>query len=308
MVIDHSTTTAKAAGHSGGKRGKGGDILYRWGNPKNYGRGTSADQKLFQQHNAKWIKTGLPRQGDVMVFNNGVGRPGPTYSSVEIIKLPLLSDSSYDMVPMQPYGPSSSYWAYPAQPDTTFYSATMGSAQMQPNGNILICEASTGALTEVDSSGTEVWRYVSPLIPSGALSQNSTGNNGVFEIKRYSNEFPGLLAHVLTPGLPVELNPLPYNCTIFPTVGIPDISQGINFRISPNPAHTRLTVIMNTQYAQRWSVQLRDVTGRIAVSREYYSYPGLNSYALDVSALPKGVYLLQLTSSRNKDQRTVVIE
>ena len=42
-VIDHSTTTAEAAGHYGGNSGKGGDILYRWGNPQVYGRGTAAD-------------------------------------------------------------------------------------------------------------------------------------------------------------------------------------------------------------------------------------------------------------------------
>ncbi len=35
-VIDHSTTTAEAAGHSGGNSGKGGDLLYRWGNPEAY--------------------------------------------------------------------------------------------------------------------------------------------------------------------------------------------------------------------------------------------------------------------------------
>jgi len=30
-VIDHSTTTAEAASHSGGNSGMGGDLMYRWG-------------------------------------------------------------------------------------------------------------------------------------------------------------------------------------------------------------------------------------------------------------------------------------
>ena len=78
-IIDHGTTSAEAARHKGGRRGKGGDLLYRWGNPISYRAGTKADQRLFAQHDAHWIPKGYPGAGHVLVFNNGGGRPAGNY-------------------------------------------------------------------------------------------------------------------------------------------------------------------------------------------------------------------------------------
>ena len=75
-VVDHATTSEQAAGPSG-------DLLYRWGNPRAYGRGTEADQRLFLQHDVHWIEAGRPGAGNLMSFNNGARRPGGNYSSVD---------------------------------------------------------------------------------------------------------------------------------------------------------------------------------------------------------------------------------
>jgi hypothetical protein len=67
-ILDHSPTTEEARGSSGGRSGRGGELLYRWGNPKVYGRGVEADKQLFGQHNVLWIPDGWKNAGHLTVF------------------------------------------------------------------------------------------------------------------------------------------------------------------------------------------------------------------------------------------------
>ena len=91
MVIDHGITRTQAATHAGGRYGKGGDILYRWGYAQQYDRGTGNDRKLYQQHHTHWIEPGLPSAGNILIFNNGLGRG---YSSVDEIVPPASSSGA----------------------------------------------------------------------------------------------------------------------------------------------------------------------------------------------------------------------
>jgi hypothetical protein len=160
-VIDHSTTTAEAAGHTGGNSGKGGDLLYRWGNPEAYRAGTSSDRKLFSQHDASWIQSGCPGAGNILVFNNGLNRPSGHYSTIDEIAPPVNDTGGYYLTPGSAYGPAAQIWVYVANPPTSFYSGHLSGAQRLPDGNTLVCSGEPGKFFEVTPAGATVWEYTS---------------------------------------------------------------------------------------------------------------------------------------------------
>ncbi|MBN1851637.1 MAG: aryl-sulfate sulfotransferase [Pirellulales bacterium] len=162
-VIDHSTTTAEAAGHTGGRRGKGGDLLYRWGNPRAYRAGTHRDQQLFAQHDAHWIPQGLPGAGNLLVFNNGRGRPDGDYSSVDKITPPVDPQGRYACKPGEAYGPEKPVWSYTASKKADFFASLISGAQRLPNGNTIICAGDRGMIFEVTPQKEVVWKYINPI-------------------------------------------------------------------------------------------------------------------------------------------------
>jgi len=209
-VIDHSTTSAEAASHAGGNSGKGGDLLYRWGNPQAYRAGTVDDQEFIGQHDARWIDPGSPGAGNIMVFNNGLGRPEGNYSTVDVIVPPVDGLGNYTPpAPGEPFGPVAVDWMYIADPPENFYSGSLSGAERLPNGNTLICSGSSGEFFEVTLDGEIVWRYVNPMRPIGPLTQGEApANNIVFRVVRYAPDYPGLAGRDLTPGAPLELYPV----------------------------------------------------------------------------------------------------
>jgi hypothetical protein len=237
-IIDHSTTTAQAASHSGGKYGKGGDLLYRWGNPVAYNKGSKANQKLFYQHNAHWIPKGLKDAGDIMIFNNGLSR-SPSFSSVEIITPDVSSAGVYKTT--IPYGPTAFKWSYKDSVPTNFYSPFVSGAQRLPNGNTLICSGNQGRFFEVGDKNTIVWQYINPVVEQDViLTDGQTAySNEVFRAVYYSDTFSGFKNKSLTPKGPIEKNSYAYSCTlIIPDVTPPNTTSFIPAKASKNVAIT----------------------------------------------------------------------
>ena len=208
-IIDHSTTTEEAASHSGGNSGKGGDILYRWGNPEAYGAGTPEDQQLFGQHDVQWIQEGRPGAGDLSLFNNGNGR-SIGYSSVDVISPPL-SNGEYVIVPGSAWGPAAPTWTW--DQGTDMYGTSISGAERLENGNTLVTWGQRGTFYEVNLEGEIVWKYINPVIGNGPMNQGETipqgqnvnsQQNTVFKTHRYNSSFPGFVGKDMTPGDYIE--------------------------------------------------------------------------------------------------------
>jgi hypothetical protein len=210
-VIDHSTTTEEAAGHTGGNSGMGGDLLYRWGNPQTYDRGAAGDQKLFGPHDTQWIPPGHAGAGRLLVYNNGSDRPVLEYSTVDEIDPPVDEWGNYSIGSGVPFEPADPIWQYSSDPPEDFYSELISGTQRLPNGNTLIIEGNPGRLFEVTPEGTIVWQYVNPINSSGPIPQGANpGNNDVFKARRYAPDFPGFAGKDMTPGDPLENFERPY--------------------------------------------------------------------------------------------------
>lgn len=277
-VIDHSTTTEQAAGHTGGRSGKGGDILYRWGRPSNYR--APGSQVFNVVHSGCWIPDSVPGGGHIMAFNN---REGTNSSIVVELVPPVDSSGNYSFTPGTSYAPDSPIWTYSA---SGFYSNHLGGCQRLPNGNTIISESTSGNLFEVTSAGTVVWNYS----PGGEIVR----------VLRYGYNYPGLIGLV---GIG-ENN----------TSGIPENFELMqNY---PNPFNPVTTISYNLPKTSEVTIKIYDMLGnevktlvnKVTKNAGSYniSWDGLNDQGMNASS---GVYFYKLvTSGFNKTLKMILMK
>ena len=279
-IIDHSTTTAEAASHSGGIYGKGGDLLYRWGNPQAYKQGDENDQKLFGQHNPHWIPNGLLDEGKIILFNNGIHLTTP-HSEINIISPPTSAPGIYIKNSTTSFGPENPEYTYTSAIYTDFYSPILSSAQRLPNDNILICEGTSGRFFEIDNNNVIVWEYINPISSGTILTQGETpSSNNVFRAKKYALNYAGFANKDLTPGDPIEIDFDISNCN---TLSTPKMNLS-SINAYPNPVKNMLSFDSNDLIKK---IEIFNSIGKKVITQ-------FNKNKVDFSNITKGVYHVKI--------------
>ncbi len=301
LVIDHSTTTEEARGHTGGRYDQGGDILYRWGNPQNYRAGDSTDRRFYGLHDTRWVAAGLPGAGHITVFNNGFRRPGGSFSSVDEFVPACDSLGNYPRpTPGNPFGPESLYWQYGSPTQSDFFSRHIGGAHRLPNGNTLICEGDDARFWEVTPDSQVVWLYRNPVTDTTPINQGDTfpasgpiGRlNMTFRVERYAPDYAGLQGQDLTPGYPVELYTTKQHVSVKETP--PAGSAPVGLSVSPNPFGPLARISFNLPRAVTAKLGIYSVDGRLVRTLPAVSGSIWNGVDNTGNRVGRGVYYCRL--------------
>jgi hypothetical protein len=293
FIIDHSTTTLEAASSSGGLYGKGGDFLWRWGNPEVYNQGTFADRKLGRQHDIKWITEG-PFEGKMSVFSNEGYGNNISASSVHIID--QNGNNGVYTLDSGKFLPDDYLWSW----DDTIMGIVMNSAtrsgfQTLANGNGLINESFKGRITEIDNSGNVIWVYIIPVSANTNFDQFSEPtNNSAFRAHRYSENYEGFNGVTFNnTGIIEDVNSISENCINLLSV------DDVNFNslsIYPNPTSGVITINYSNPIDE---ILVIDVTGKVVLSQKHTN-------TINLEELSKGLYIIKVSSGEFTEFKKVL--
>ncbi len=277
-IIDHSTSKEQASTGTGGRMGMGGDLIYRWGNPKSYKIGDEGSQQLFGLHSPQWIKQD-DRFG-ILLFNNGKGRE-IEFSTIDIIHLPYNGENLiYEKDEIGKFLPETTELVYKAPVPEDFYSSFVSGVQALPNDHYLICSGANGRFFEINADDQIVWEYINPVDSEFNCSDTSPASiqNTVFRAKKYSLDYPGLPPLIENPSILSNLGCL-----------VTGVKTYLGYRLNVSQKSIQLDGLSEPVLLKLYSLD-----GRAILERFFTNENNVTS----ISHLNSGTYVVKINNSR----------
>lgn len=292
-IVDHTTDTEDAAGSTGGFSNRGGDLMFRWGNPAAYNVGDISEKKLFFQHDAHFIDDFIFGNNfyfnSIALFNNRVGED---FSTINVIKP---SWEMYDWEYKTASEPGGTFLPLDfsvtkTHPDPQqLYSTGLSSVQLLPNENYLIASGRFGYSFELTPDDEIVWEYKTPLIGGTPATQGdslSLNNNLTFRMKRYPASYDAFEDRDLSAKGFIELEPNTTFCDELLDVTV--LEDDYALAIFPNP--TSEYIVIDWDANMYTYLKVYDATGQEIVSLMRTG----GRTQLDVSDWTSGTYTVQI--------------
>ncbi|UZR94942.1 aryl-sulfate sulfotransferase [Chondrinema litorale] len=289
-IIDHSTTTAQAKTDKGGNTGKGGEILYRFGNDKTY-QNTPNDQYLYFQHDVHWLdqyaEEGDEDYGKILLFNNQM----PDTTSIGMLVSTIDSNTFNYLDPtISPADLILKTYLHPNR-SAKAYSDGLSNVQQLENNNILMFSGRYGYGYELNEQGEIAWEYRIPFRYGQTVAQGDTlaqNENITFKMNRYPLDYAAFDGKDLTPkGLLEELD-FEDDEEEEDITALADSEQELEgISIFPNPFDNVFYIETQNQQAD---FEIFSIDGKLVYQGSLMKF---NTEKIPTGQLNRGIYILK---------------
>ncbi len=302
-IIDRSTNSDEAAGTSGGNSNQGGDLLFRWGNPKAYQTGETSDRQLFSQHDVQWIDENDINPdydffGKIALYNNHI----ETGLSLGQILEPVFDTTTFSYLKSNETFLPENFSKEFSHPDTAKnYSTAASSIQIIGDGSVIMCAGRQGRTFELTPDGQVAWEYLTPLKSGNSIAQGTNlalSENFTFQTQRYLETYPAFIGKTLEPIGFIELNPNTAFCSLVSINKIKNPHDDFSF--FPNPVNTLLFIESKNEKGEE--IKIFNALGNLILTKKI----PFGKTEIDISNWSSGIYFL--LNHRNYFLEKIIIQ
>ena len=193
------------------------------------------------------------------------------------------------------------FWGFGGFFGYTIYEGKKSGGHSLPNGNFIICETSTGQVSEITKSGDHLWSYRNPTGTDGIVYDqfdNDIFDNTIFRGEKYPIDYIGFTGKNLVPqGIIENENLISINCNTSLSIIDDDM---LYFNII-NPVDQNSGIVFN-KIVELDYISVFDLNGRVIYEEENFEGSSLNLN------LRSSLYIVKFQRDKSIGYRKILVK